>query len=56
MGKFRGVIDPVDLAAILGESGEGDDVVEIDLESGVDVVDEGFNILLRGCEGVSAES
>ena len=56
VGKFRRVIDTVNLATVLGKSGEGDDVVEIDLESGVNVIDESFDVLFRGCNDMSVEA
>ena len=47
VGKLRLVVDAVDLSAVLGQSSEGDDVVKVDLEGGVDVVDQGLGVLLR---------
>lgn len=48
MSELGLVIEAVDLTTILGDSGERKDVVEIEVESGVDVVDEGLDILLGG--------
>lgn len=45
MSKFGLVVNVVDLAAVLGECGKGDDVVEVDVEGGIDVVDQGFYVL-----------
>lgn len=46
MRQFRSVIDTIDFSAIFGQSGERNDVVEIDGQSRVDVLYQGFNILL----------
>ena len=56
MGELRLVVNVVDLSAVFGESGERDDVVQIDLEGGVDVVNEGFDVLFGSCEGVSSDA
>ena len=46
MGEFRLVVDTVDFAAVLGQGGKGDYVVEIDLKGRVDVVDKCVDVLL----------
>lgn len=47
MSEFRPIIEAVDLATILGKSGEGEDVVKVEVEGRVDVVDESLDVLLR---------
>jgi hypothetical protein len=46
VGKLRLVIEAVNLATVLWKSGEGNDVVEIKVESRVDVLDESLDVLL----------
>lgn len=47
VGELRLVVNRVDFTAVLGKSGEGDNVVQVDLEGGVDVVDKSLDILTR---------
>lgn len=46
MSELRLVVETVDLSAVLRDSGEGEDVVEVESEGGVNVVDESLNVLL----------
>lgn len=60
VGELGAVIKSIDLTAVLGQSSEGEDVVEIHAESFllvVDVVDESFDVLLRSLvEGDDGEA
>lgn len=47
VGELRFVVNRVDLTTVLGKSGEGNNVVQVDLEGGVDVVDKSLDILTR---------
>lgn len=46
MSELRLVVETVDLSAVLRDGGEGEDVVEVESEGGVNVVDESLNVLL----------
>jgi len=57
VGKLRPIVEAVDLMTVLGDARKWKDVVEIHAEIGVDVVDEGLDILFRGLvEGNDSES
>lgn len=47
MGELRLVVETVDFSAVLRNSSKRKDVVEIQIQSSVDVVDERFNVLTR---------
>lgn len=47
MSKLRLVVESVDLSSVLGDGGEGKDVVQVKSEGRVDVVDEIVDVLLR---------
>jgi hypothetical protein len=48
MRKLRSIVEAVDFATVFGNASERDDVVKIHTKVCVDVVNESFNILLRG--------
>lgn len=48
MRELRLVIKAVDLTTVLGQSGERNDVVEIEVEGRVDVLDQSLDVLLGG--------
>ena len=57
VSKFRPIVEAVDLTTILGDASKWEDVVEIHAEVGVDVVDEGLDILFGGLvEGNNSKS
>ena len=45
--KFRLVVEAIDYAPIFGNRGEGKNVVQIEVEGGVDVINQGIDILFR---------
>lgn len=47
VGELRFVVNRVDFTTVLGKSGEGNNVVQVDLEGGVNVIDKRLNILTR---------
>jgi hypothetical protein len=54
--KLRLVIETVDLAAVLGNGSERDDIVEIESQCRVNVVDKRLHILFRAVEGYNSKS
>ena len=46
VSKLRPIIKAVDLMTVLGDASKWKDVVEIHAEVGIDIVDEGLDILL----------
>ena len=45
--KFRLVVEAIDYAPIFGNHGEGKNIVQIEVEGGVDVINQGIDILFR---------
>ena len=57
VSKFRPIVEAVNLTTVLGDASKWKDIVEIHAEVGVDVVDEGLDILFGGLvEGNNSES